>query len=256
LGEGLFSGRQIVQPLALAGLITVATYYTFAYFYGSGPARDGEPGLLQRILDCGLCLGMLCIFLAASLYAGLQAVGLRLEQHHLEVCVPEAPPHPPLYTLRCFVSGRRGGSEDGLGSAARRWSARARSSEAIATLSEHLLMLRDYQYQHNLAPLQFAIWVLPLLGFIGTVVGITQAIAGLDKVLATAGVATGGGLQEVLAGLRFAFDTTFVGLVLVIPTMLYTLPLRAKAQQLHLLYHELLLNRYFADDGTPTDASR
>jgi biopolymer transport protein ExbB/TolQ len=117
-------------------------------------------------------------------------------------------------------------------------------------------MLREYQHQHNLVPLQFSIWVLPLLGFIGTVVGITQAIAGLDKVLEVSRLATSGGLDKVLAGLRFAFDTTFVGLVLVIPTMLYTMPLRAKAQQLALLYHEVLLDRYFDRNGTTTESSR
>ena len=69
----------------------------------------------------------------------------------------------------------------------------------------------------RLAPLNYAVWVLPLLGFIGTVVGISEAIGELGNVFADGDRQQA--LQSVLGGLRFAFDTTFAGLVLVIPVM-------------------------------------
>jgi hypothetical protein len=85
-----------------------------------------------------------------------------------------------------------------------------------------------------------------MLGFIGTVLGITQAIGGLSDSVAVTDVA-GGGFDGVLAGLQFAFDTTLVGLVLVIPLMLALLVLRARAQTLDMLYYQRLLDRLFPD---------
>lgn len=75
----------------------------------------------------------------------------------------------------------------------------------------------DHLAARRMAPLSFAVWVLPLLGFIGTVIGIADAIGGLGTVFADSG--RDEALESVLAALRFAFDTTFAGLVLVIPVM-------------------------------------
>lgn len=60
------------------------------------------------------------------------------------------------------------------------------------------------------------IWALPILGFIGTVMGVSSAVASL------AGSLSGGGsmeamkaaLQEVFAGLGTAFDTTLLALIM------------------------------------------
>lgn len=75
----------------------------------------------------------------------------------------------------------------------------------------------DHLAARRMAPLSYAVWVLPLLGFIGTVIGISEAIGGLGAVFAEQDREDA--LQTVLAALRFAFDTTFAGLVLVIPVM-------------------------------------
>lgn len=75
------------------------------------------------------------------------------------------------------------------------------------------------------------IWLLPILGFMGTILGITAAIDGFTGALqARQGVAAAGAqagdtamimasLSGVTAGLKTAFDTTFAGLFLVIPVM-------------------------------------
>ncbi|MCB1920669.1 MAG: MotA/TolQ/ExbB proton channel family protein [Candidatus Competibacteraceae bacterium] len=224
-------------------LITLAGYLTFVHFYDDAAGREGW----RRYLGNGYCQLMISVFLGATLYAALHALGLRVERYHLQLfSQTSAPPAPPLHTLIGFLSGRRDSDENGLLKALQRWRQNARSREDFANLSDYLLLLRGQQHQHNFAPLQFTIWALPLLGFIGTVVGITQAIGGLEQVVATVGAAPGnGGLTEVLAGLQFAFDTTFVGLILVIPTMLYTLILRASAQKLDMYYYEILLDRLF-----------
>lgn len=86
------------------------------------------------------------------------------------------------------------------------------------TLSAGLFTERwDHLAAIRMSPLSYAIWVLPLLGFIGTVIGISDAIGDLGNVFSNSDREEA--LSSVLAALRFAFDTTFAGLVLVIPVM-------------------------------------
>lgn len=66
--------------------------------------------------------------------------------------------------------------------------------------------------------IKFMIWAIPVMGFVGTVVGMTDAIGSFDSVLKSidqvgfAGVKKS--LGNVTAGLAVAFDTTFLALVL------------------------------------------
>ncbi len=59
------------------------------------------------------------------------------------------------------------------------------------------------------------VWAIPVLGFIGTVIGLSQAIGGFGRVLETAGEITEikNALQGVTGGLSTAFETTLEGLV-------------------------------------------
>lgn len=68
------------------------------------------------------------------------------------------------------------------------------------------------------APLSYAAWSLPLFGFIGTVLGLSEAIGGLGSVFDGTSDRDAA-LTAVLSDLRFAFDTTLAGLVLVLPVM-------------------------------------
>jgi biopolymer transport protein ExbB/TolQ len=56
---------------------------------------------------------------------------------------------------------------------------------------------------------------MPVLGFIGTVQGLSSAVGGFSKVLQTAGdlTAVKGALTNVTSGLATAFETTLVALV-------------------------------------------
>lgn len=60
------------------------------------------------------------------------------------------------------------------------------------------------------------IWSLPILGFIGTVIGVSAAVSSLASSLSAAGdmSAMKGALNDVFAGLGTAFDTTLLALVL------------------------------------------
>lgn len=63
------------------------------------------------------------------------------------------------------------------------------------------------QYKIMRAPLRDAAALFPGLGFLGTVIGVSFAIGGLQLVI------DGGDPSELIDGLRTAFDTTFIGLV-------------------------------------------
>ena len=242
---GLFSERQIARPLIVALLITLALYPTLMHFL----EPDALPDWIGRYLGNGYCRFMLALFVASALYAVLQYLGLQSERHRLigsrnpgdQTAGPSR-----RWDWIGFLSGREHADAERVPAALRRWHDRTRAHEDSVHLSDYVLLVRGQQHQHNFAPIGFAIWVLPMLGFIGTVLGITQAIGGLaDSVAVTA--VDGGGLGGVLGGLQFAFDTTFVGLVLVIPLMLALLVLRARAQTLDMLYYRRLLDRLFPD---------
>lgn len=101
------------------------------------------------------------------------------------------------------------------------------------------------------AVLRFLIWVVPILGFIGTVLGIGLAVAEfadfIPKVseIEAAMDSLRRGLGQVTAGLGTAFNTTLVALCLVAPLMLLTSWLRKQEEHLlaqidHFSNHDLL----------------
>lgn len=64
--------------------------------------------------------------------------------------------------------------------------------------------------------LKVFIWALPILGFIGTVIGVSSAVASLASSLDSASDMTAmkGALNSVFAGLGTAFDTTLLALIM------------------------------------------
>lgn len=73
----------------------------------------------------------------------------------------------------------------------------------------------ESQMETSYALIQGFVWAIPVLGFIGTVLGLSQAIGSFTAVLGTGQdvSAITGALGKVTAGLATAFDTTLVALV-------------------------------------------
>ncbi len=65
--------------------------------------------------------------------------------------------------------------------------------------------------------LRFVTWAIPILGFLGTVVGITTAIGGVDPA-----AMEGGGMSALTGGLSEAFDSTALALGLTMVLMFFT----------------------------------
>lgn len=80
-------------------------------------------------------------------------------------------------------------------------------------------------------PLGAVMWLLPLSGFLGTVVGMAGAIASFDAVLAGVGDDLSA-LMPAVAGLAVAFDTTLLALALVVPLKLFETALEGRDRRL------------------------
>lgn len=81
--------------------------------------------------------------------------------------------------------------------------------DQLRTLSDNDAMMMEGSY----ALTRLITWAIPILGFLGTVLGITESISGVtpDKLEHS--------LSTVTDGLAFAFDTTALGLALTMITM-------------------------------------
>lgn len=71
--------------------------------------------------------------------------------------------------------------------------------------------------------IRYLVWLIPSLGFIGTVIGISMALA----------IANSGDMQAITKALAVAFDTTLVSLVLSAVIMFYLHELQEKSDRLH-----------------------
>lgn len=80
---------------------------------------------------------------------------------------------------------------------------------------------------------QSFVWAIPVLGFIGTVLGLSDAIGGFGGVLASSGELSEvrSALQQVTGGLALAFETTLQGLVAALVIQLAITSLRVSEQQ-------------------------
>lgn len=92
------------------------------------------------------------------------------------------------------------------------------AEDQLSTYSEWAYNQMDSGY----TILRVIVWATPLLGFLGTVQGVSESVGGLAKVLGgdvedVSQITTA--LGKVTAELAFAFDTTFVALVAVILIM-------------------------------------
>ncbi len=123
-----------------------------------------------------------------------------------------------------------------------------------APKKESLNDLLGYQSQIDLKRLETAytllqvlIWAIPILGFIGTVLGIGDSVREFSVFIQTA---EGGGqfstqmrsaLGGVTSGLAVAFNTTFLALVLVMPVMILTSFLNKNEEEILVAVEEYCL---------------
>ena len=82
--------------------------------------------------------------------------------------------------------------------------------------------------------IRYLVWVIPSLGFIGTVIGISMALA----------IANSGDMTAITTALAVAFDTTLVALVLSVIIMWYLHELQEKSDKLHSDLKEFVIENF------------
>lgn len=78
------------------------------------------------------------------------------------------------------------------------------------------------------------LWAIPILGFIGTVLGLSSAIASFTSVLTSSGDVSEltPALKQVTAGLSTAFETTFLALTVALALQIYATFVRKSEEEL------------------------
>lgn len=124
-----------------------------------------------------------------------------------------------------------------------------RDRRAADGLDDHLVYLAelDAEQSHgSFALARLAAWMIPILGFLGTVIGITMAIANVTPAQLESS------LDQVTGGLAVAFDTTALALCLSMALMFVMFVVERGEQRIlrsvdrHV--HTLLAHRFLAGD--------
>lgn len=196
----------LIISLSLSGAV-VASFLALAVPF------DGELGamfqpIVERFLGNGFSRTILILFLAAAVYGLLQMIGIAVDRNRLRSMGQAGSPRRRTSWL-ALLAGRP---------AEAAWAGAIPGD--LHDFADRYRLQRQHYVELGMLPLRFAAWALPLLGFIGTVVGVASSIGGLEVVIATGpGGQPTEGLMTVLGGLQFAFDTTLLGLLAVIPVM-------------------------------------
>ncbi len=96
---------------------------------------------------------------------------------------------------------------------------RTGSSEGLRDELKFLGETADEEQHEGYSLARIVIWATPMLGFLGTVIGITQALGNLDSAELASSPKTA--MDKLLAGLYVAFDTTTLALSLSLVSMFF-----------------------------------
>ena len=129
----------------------------------------------------------------------------------------------------------------------------ARISENQADVANVLVNVEDTDYmkmESSYNMIKFMIWIIPILGFIGTLVGMSGSISSFQGVFdalksadatQTMEEAIGGKLTNVTSGLALAFDTTLLALILSACLNFFMTTLVRKEEALLVRVHHFVL---------------
>ena len=217
----------LIMSLSLSGAV-VASFLALATPFDGELGATFQP-IVERFLGNGFSRTILILFLAAAVYGLLQMIGIAIDCRRLRSMGQTGNPRRRSSWLARLLARLAGRGQPAkvewpdaipgdLHDFADRY--RLRRQHYLQRFADRYCLQRQHYVELGMLPLRFAAWALPLLGFIGTVVGVASSIGGLEVVIATGpGGQPTEGLMTVLGGLRFAFDTTLLGLLAVIPVM-------------------------------------
>lgn len=111
-----------------------------------------------------------------------------------------------------------------------------RSSQSVPEILEIISIQTEInkdKAESDQSNIRYLVWVIPSIGFIGTVLGISQALS----------IANNADMNQITATLGVAFDTTLVSLVLSIIIMWFVHNLQEETDNLHAGIKEYLIEK-------------
>ena len=115
---------------------------------------------------------------------------------------------------------------------------------------------QDADAQHDSYSLvRIICWAMPMLGFLGTVIGISETLGNMDMKSLASG--EGSAMDSLTAGLYIAFDTTAVGLVLTIFAMFMQFAISGNETRLLARIDQQIADRCYVlvREETPVDTA-
>jgi biopolymer transport protein ExbB/TolQ len=207
-------------------------------FYALIRARVLSGDFYYRYFDSHWCLQVeVTLFFVAAMALAWKAAAVFCQWGVLSRSLLEPVPSGGQKPSQCddllaqLVERGRGAADHPLVRRLREGLLHVHRKRSADELDEHLRYLADVdsvRSADSFGLIKIVLWAIPILGFLGTVIGITMAIAALkpgDPALAQLGVqnnatvASADVIERMTASLSVAFDTTTVALSLSIPLM-------------------------------------
>jgi hypothetical protein len=206
--------QAITKSPVIWGLLTAAGFYALVF---GGPL---DTPVIKRYFTNHpveyIETAMFAIGLAALLLKLLDAWG---QYKGLEQSPPAAATRPahlpqsPSLQAQCmelldWLGGRQEGYYTGRLRAAIQYIQRRGTADNLDDQLKYLADIDAGRSHANFAMFRVIVWAIPIMGFLGTVIGITMALNGIDK------NALDTSMQHVLTGLGLKFDTTALALAM------------------------------------------
>ncbi len=260
MARSAFSGNRLV----LLKSFFVALTFT-AVFYEVFPLPMVGPGRLFAIFDSAVSESIVVLATWALFFLTLQ--GLRYRNEAKAFRISTAPQHLSVVQAvdpsgLAGVLKRAGIREPDTTLMARRLAAVTRTlgrhDPDPSVLQSNLQAQADIDGKRldlSYAPVHVFIWAIPILGFIGTVVGIGDAIVEFSRFVQSVdpsgmfGAQMREALGGVTTGLAIAFNTTFLALALSVPVMLGASLLQKSEEELLLALDEFFLWEFGTSRG-------
>ncbi|MDM8561185.1 MotA/TolQ/ExbB proton channel family protein [Candidatus Parabeggiatoa sp. HSG14] len=244
----LLNGNLNTRPLVLATIIAVLITLSFYQLIGRYNLWEPFPPF-DRYLSTPLCVFIFIVFMVLGFYFIFQWIALKVMDKYLleqmtakqtvdmgKECYTTA---SFSYRIAMYLSAR----DIQIGQISERINGLKIENDPDFYVHQ-LMSLRKRHFQECISPLEFGISALPLLGFIGTVYGISTAIEAFKPLLQNAqtGELLVDSMTVVLSNLSIAFDTTLIALCLVLFVMLMTMTIKRKWYRVDMVYEDVIRN--------------
>ena len=157
---------------------------------------------------------------------------------------------------RIKLSDRKGLVVSRVSRVLRRVQNKGSAADVAALMSEQAEIDRAI-LSNSYASVRFIAWLIPILGFIGTVLGISLAIAGFPELFRSGSDTLGDQLGPITTNLGVAFDTTLLALIKVAVVMFVLFTIQKRGNELLNTFDEFCLDRLLGEvrgGGVPKEA--